>query len=176
MSSWEPQWCHLLQNYKAAADALLADNDDNSNIDANDKLRKRNFLYLCKVTFDAKGGELNDDAEVPVYKTEKITDTKANDLTAIHDPTRAGYKFTGWYTADDQPLNVNEIITKDITFYAHWELAPKAPVCHPLTLKDGVITSVTVPGKDGADPEDITEIVKRMPTRTVPLMSPRVQR
>ena len=30
-----------------------------------------------------------------------------------------------------------------------------------LTLKDGVITSVTVPGKDGADPEDITEIVKK---------------
>ena len=30
-----------------------------------------------------------------------------------------------------------------------------------LTLKDGVITSVTVSGKDGADPEDITEIVKK---------------
>lgn len=30
-----------------------------------------------------------------------------------------------------------------------------------LTLKDGVITSVTVPGKDGADPENITEIVKK---------------
>ena len=30
-----------------------------------------------------------------------------------------------------------------------------------LTLKDGVITSVTVLGKNGADPEDITEIVKK---------------
>ena len=30
-----------------------------------------------------------------------------------------------------------------------------------LTVKDGIITSVTVPGKDGADPEDITEIVKK---------------
>ena len=30
-----------------------------------------------------------------------------------------------------------------------------------LTLKDGVITSVTVPGKNGADPEDITETVKK---------------
>ena len=28
-------------------------------------------------------------------------------------------------------------------------------------MKDGVITSVTVSGKDGADPEDITEIVKK---------------
>ena len=84
------------KNYKAASDALLSDNDDNSNIDDNDKLKKRNFLYLCKVTFDAKGGDLTDSAEVPVYKTEKITETKANDLTAIHEPTRPGYKFTGW--------------------------------------------------------------------------------
>lgn len=145
-------------NDKTAAERLRDNPDDQS--ESYHILANRNFLYLCKVTFDARGGK-TDYPEVPVYKTEKITDTKANDLTAIHDPTRAGYKFTGWYTADDQPLNVNEIITKDITFYAHWELAPKAPVCHPLTLKDGVITSVTVPGKDGADPEDITEIVKK---------------
>ena len=30
-----------------------------------------------------------------------------------------------------------------------------------LTVKDGIITSVTVPGKDGAAPEDITEIIKK---------------
>ena len=149
-------------NYKAAADALLADNDDNSNIDDNRKLRKRNFLYLCKVTFDANGGKLNDDAEVPVYKTEKITNTKANELTAIHDPTRAGYKFTGWYTKDDQLFKVDDTeIMEDITLHAGWDFDPNASGCHPLTLKDGVITSVTVPGKDGADPEDITEIVKK---------------
>ena len=149
-------------NYKAAADALLADNDDNSNIDDNHKLRKRNFLYLCKVTFDAKGGNLTDSAEVPVYKTEKITDTKANELTAIHDPTRPGYKFTGWYTKDDQLFKVDDTeIMEDITLHAGWDFDPNASGCHPLTLKDGVITSVTVPGKDGADPEDITEIVKK---------------
>ena len=141
------------------------------------ELAGHKLLCLCKVTFDANGGELNDydgnltdHAVVPVYRTEKITETKANDLkaddpNAIPNPTRAGYNFTGWYTADNQPFNVNKIITKDITeditFYARWEPAPKAPVCHPLTLKDGVITSVTVPGKNGADPEDITEIVKK---------------
>lgn len=136
-----PNGAIYYKNYKAAADALLADNDDNSNIDANDKLRKRNFLYLCKVTFDAKGGELNDDAEVPVYKTEKITDTKANDLTAIHDPTRAGYKFTGWYTADDQPFKVNDTeIMEDITLHAGWEFDPNAPGCHPLTVTGGIVT------------------------------------
>ena len=136
---YTPDGAIYFNNDRDHADALLADNDNNPNIDDNYKLRKRNFLYLCKVTFDAKGGELNDDAEVPVYKTEKITDTKANDLTAIPDPTRAGYKFTGWYTADNQPFDVNEIITKDmtedITFYAHW-----APVYHPLTVTGGTVT------------------------------------
>ena len=151
-----PNGAIYYKNYKAAADALLADNDDNSNIDANDKLRKRNFLYLCKVTFDAKGGELNDDAEVPVYKTEKITDTKANDLTAIHDPTRAGYKFTGWYTADDQPFKVNDTeIMEDITLHAGWELAPKAPVCHPLTVTGGIVT-VKKGDKDVTDTLTVT--------------------
>ena len=155
---YTPNGAIYYNNYKTAADALLANS-------TNTDLKNRNFLYLCKVIFDANGGKLNDDAVVPVYKTEKITDTKANELTAIHDPTRVGYKFTGWYTEDGKDsklFNVKDTaIMEDITLYARWELAPKAPVCHPLTLKDGVITSVTVPGKDGADPEDITEIVKK---------------
>ena len=157
-----PDGAIYYKNYKAAADDLLANNDNNPNIDANDKLKKRNFLYLCKVTFDANGGNPTDHAVVSAYKTEKIN---ADDLAAIPDPTRPGYNFTGWYTANNHPFNVDEITTKDmtedITFYARWEPAPKAPVCHPLTLKDGVITSVTVSGKNGADPEDITEIVKK---------------
>ena len=145
------------KDYKTAADALR----DNNTVLQEDILAGHNFLYLCKVTFDANGGK-TDYPEVPVYKTEKITDTKANDLTAIPNPTRAGYKFTGWYTEDGQPFDVNDTaITEDITLHAGWEFDPNAPVCHPLTLKDGVITSVTVPGKDGADPEDITEIVKK---------------
>ncbi|ATL90026.1 leucine-rich repeat protein [Faecalibacterium prausnitzii] len=254
-------------NDKTAAERLRDNPDDQS--ESYHILANRNFLYLCKVTFDARGGK-TDDPEVPVYTTEKITDTKANELTAINDPTRTGYKFTGWYTKDGQPFNVNETaITEDITLYAGWEFDPNAldchqltvtggtvtvkydgsdvtsklnsstnattgkktysvpegaevtvkldknlipkdnvfdgwstdnlslptgqdykaesipftmnsdvdiaaqyrdaatdhtpdtAVCHPLTLKDGVITSVTVPGKDGADPEDITEIVKK---------------
>ena len=135
-----PNGAIYYKNYKAAADALLADNDDNSNIDDNHKLRKRNFLYLCKVTFDAKGGK-TDYPEVPVYKTEKITDTKANELTAIHDPTRAGYKFTGWYTEDGQPFDVNETaITEDITLHAGWEFDPNAPGYRPLTVTGGTVT------------------------------------
>ena len=136
-----PNGAIYYNNYKTAADALLADNDNNSNIADNDKLKNRNFLYLCNVIFDAKGGNLTDPAEVPVYKTEKITDTKANELTAIHDPTRAGYKFTGWYTEDDQPFDVNNTaIMEDITLHACWEFDPNALSCHPLTVTGGTVT------------------------------------
>ena len=139
-----PNGAIYYKNYKAAADALLADNDDNSNIDDNHKLRKRNFLYLCNVTFDANGGNLTDSAEVPVYKTEKITDTKANELTAIKAPTRAGYKFTGWYTEDGKDGKLFDVdktaITEDITLYAGWEFDPNAPGCHPLTVTGGTVT------------------------------------
>ena len=140
-----PNGAIYYNNYKTAADALLADNDNNSNIDANDKLRKRNFLYLCKVTFDAKGGKTDYD-KVPVYKTEKITETMANDLKAtdldaINHPTRTGYKFTGWYTEDGNLFNVKDTaIMEDINLHAGWEFDPNAPGCHPLTVTGGTVT------------------------------------
>ena len=135
-------------NDKTAAERLRDNPDDQS--ESYHILANRNFLYLCNVTFDANGGSLNDDAEVPVYKTEKITKTKANDRdpinAPIHDPTRAGYTFTGWYTADGKLadgklengklFNVKDTaITEDITLYAGW-----APVCHSLTVTGGTVT------------------------------------
>ena len=129
-------------NDKTAAERLRDNPDDQS--ESYHILANRNFLYLCKVTFDANGGTLTDDPEVPVYKTEKITDTKANDLTAIHDPTRAGYNFTGWYTEDGKDgklFDVDETaITEDITLHAGWEFDPDAPSCHPLTVTGGTVT------------------------------------
>ena len=128
-----------------------------------DNLAGHKLLGLCHVTFDAKGGDLNgkltnyrtdnltDHAEVPVYETEKITDTKANDLKAtdldaINHPTRTGYNFIGWYTtADGKPedgkFDVDKTeITKDITLYARWEFDPNAPSCRPLTVTGGTVT------------------------------------
>ena len=134
---YTPNGAIYYNNYKTAADALLANS-------TNTDLKNRNFLYLCKVIFDANGGKLNDDAVVPVYKTEKITDTKANELTAIHDPTRVGYKFTGWYTEDGKDsklFNVKDTaIMEDITLHAGWEFDPNAPGCHPLTVTGGTVT------------------------------------
>ena len=135
-----PNGAIYYKNYKAAADALLADNDNNSNIDANDKLKNRNFLYLCKVTFDANGGDQTDYPEMSVYKSKKIN---ANDLAAIKAPTRAGYNFTGWYTDTDgkQLFNADETaITDDITLHAGWKFDPDAPGCHPLTVTGGTVT------------------------------------
>ena len=124
---------------KTDADQLLANS-------TNTYLKYRNFLCLCHVTFDANGGVLNDSAEVPVYETEKIIGTKANKLTAINDPTRPGYKFTGWYTTadgkpEDSKFDVDKTeITKDITLYAGWKFDPNAPVCRPLTVTGGTVT------------------------------------
>lgn len=116
------------------------------------------LLYRCNVTFDAKGGTLTDKggnptdrAVVSAYKTKKIN---ADDLTAIPDPTRAGYNFTGWYAKDGTPFKVDEIITKnmtkDITFYAHW-----VPVYHPLTVTGGTVT-VKYDGSDVTDTLTVT--------------------
>ena len=131
---YTPNGAIYYNSNKTDADKLLANS-------TNTYLKYRNFLYLCKVTFDANGGTLTDSAEVPVYETEKIIGTKANELTAIHDPTRAGYKFTGWYTEDGQPFDVNETaITEDITLHAGWEFDPNAPGCRPLTVTGGTVT------------------------------------
>ena len=121
------------------------DRDHAKELPGYDVLKDRNFLCLCHVTFDANGGKTDYD-KVPVYETEKITDTKANDLKAtdldaINAPTRTGYKFTGWYTEDGKLFNVKETaITKDITLHAGWEFDPNAPGCHPLTVTGGTVT------------------------------------
>ena len=130
-------------NDKTAAERLRDNPDDQS--ESYHILANRNFLYLCNVIFDANGGSLNDDAEVPVYKTEKITKTKANDRdpinAPIHDPTRAGYTFTGWYTEDGKLFNVKDTaITEDTTLYAGWKFDPDALDCHQLTVTGGTVT------------------------------------
>ncbi len=123
------------------------------------------LLCLCHVTFDAKGGNLTYD-KVPVYETEKITETLANnleetDLDAINHPTRTGYNFIGWYTTpdgkpEDGKFDVKETaITKDITLYARWKFDPNAPVCHPLTVTGGIVT-VKKGDKDVTDTLTVT--------------------
>ena len=145
--------------------AIYYNNDRNhaKELPGYDVLKDRNFLCLCHVTFDANGGKTDYD-KVPVYETEKITDTKANelkatDLDAINAPTRTGYNFTGWYTEDGKDsklFNVKDTaITKDITLHAGWEFDPNAPSCHPLTVTGGIVT-VKKGDKDVTDTLTVT--------------------
>ena len=135
---YTPNGAIYYNSNKTDADKLLANS-------TNTYLKYRNFLCLCHVTFDAKGGDLTYD-KVPVYETEKITETMANDLKAtdldaINHPTRTGYKFTGWYTEDGKLFNVKDTaIMEDITLHAGWEFDPNAPGCHPLTVTGGTVT------------------------------------
>ena len=126
-----PDGCVIYYNGKAAPDDLR---------NSNAVLAGHKLLCLRHVTFDAKGGDLTYD-KVPVYETEKITETIANDLTAIPKPTRAGYNFTGWYTEDGNLFNVKDTaIMEDINLHAGWEFDPNAPGCHPLTVTGGTVT------------------------------------
>ena len=51
------------------------------------------------------------------------------------DPTKEGYKFSGWYDGDAK-FDFDTPITKDTTLTAQWQL-PEAPVTYKLTVTDG---------------------------------------
>ena len=87
------------------------------------------ICYLCDVTFDANGGTLASTmptGPVKVYRTEYVTNTKANELISIDAPTRTGYTFAGWYTSatpqkDDTAFNLEATaVQDDMTLYAAW--------------------------------------------------------
>ncbi|MCI6306228.1 MAG: InlB B-repeat-containing protein, partial [Subdoligranulum sp.] len=62
------------------------------------------------VTFDSKGGS---------YIAPKfIIEGKQLNLSEIEPPTRAGYKFNGWYDKDDKPVNT---VSVEATVTAHWQ-------------------------------------------------------
>ena len=125
--------------------------------------------FTVKVTpnDDAKLGEAfidfgNKNSEIE-YKDEESGEYKPMpkdglpiDLGDVKEPYafRIAPKETGKQTLTAAvKQDKNELATDEKDF-----VVSEMPI---LTLKDGVITSVTVSGKDGADPEDITEIVKK---------------
>lgn len=72
------------------------------------------------VTFDSRGG--TEVASIAVETGQKID-------AVIASPTRANYKFEGWYRTtqagtwrDPNEVNLNDrVITENVTFYAYWE-------------------------------------------------------
>ena len=85
--------------------------------------------------------------DVTLVDGDKSEPKKINygaDITALGEPTKQGYTFTGWYTdADcktrypDAQLFTNINGTK---LYAGWKFDPDALVCHPLTVTGGTVT------------------------------------
>ena len=105
-------------------------------------------------------GDKNDEIE---YKDEESGEYKPMpegglpiDLSKVKEPYafRITPKETGKQTLTAAVKQDKNKLAKDEKDFVVSEM----PI---LTLKDGVITSVTVSGKNGADPEDITEIVKK---------------
>lgn len=107
-------------------------------------------------------------------KTYDVPDGAKVTVTLDKTAVPNGKVFDGWSTGnlslptgqDCKAENITFTMNSDVDIAAQYcdaatDHTPDTAVCHPLTLKDGVITSVTVPGKNGADPEDITEIVKK---------------
>ena len=107
-------------------------------------------------------------------KTYDVPDGATVTVTLDKTAVPNGKVFDGWSTSnlslptgqDYKAERITFTMNSDVDIAAQYRDAatdhtPDTAVCHPLTLKDGVITSVTVPGKNGADPEDITEIVKK---------------
>ena len=74
---------------------------DGVTISAGGKSMDVDICYLCDVTFDANGGMLASGApaKTKVYRTEMVTNTKANDLITVDDPSKQEYTFIGWYTS-----------------------------------------------------------------------------
>ncbi|MDV5095165.1 hypothetical protein R2P79_13915 [Faecalibacterium duncaniae] len=107
-----------------------------------------------KIDFGGKNGEVqykdgDDWKDMPADGLEIDLDDGAKDYEFRITPKETGKQTLTAAVKQDK----NELARDEKDF-----VVSEMPI---LTLKDGVITSVTVPGKDGADPEDITEIVKK---------------
>ena len=72
------------------------------------------------VTFDANGGAFADEEETLVLSGLAEDSTIAE--TQVSTPTRKGYTFGGWYTAETEGTQVTlpVTVTGTATYYAHW--------------------------------------------------------
>lgn len=84
-----------------AAEKITDLKTDGVTISAGGKSMDVDICYLCDVTFDANGGTLASGApaKTQVYRTEMVTNTKANNLITVDDPSKQEYTFIGWYTS-----------------------------------------------------------------------------
>lgn len=106
-SNWGGKKKIYYPDYKAgwfaqdAAEKITDLKTDGVTISAGGSSMDVDICYLCDVTFDANGGTLASGApaKTQVYRTEMVTNTKANNLTTVDDPSKPECSFIGWYTS-----------------------------------------------------------------------------
>lgn len=92
-----------------------------------------------------------DDDITPIITFDGITTMTTNEdgrLSSLPTPTRSGYTFNGWYTADGTRITTNTVFTEDITVYANWSKidTPSNPSYNDNDSSDSDPTySITVP-------------------------------
>jgi uncharacterized repeat protein (TIGR02543 family) len=80
-----------------------------------DKSYIANWVLIYTVAYDANGGDVT---------TESGTTGIDRKLESLPTPTRTGYTFNGWYTAETGGSQVTEntVFYEDATIYARWTL------------------------------------------------------
>ena len=125
-----------LSNYEYAAHA-------DSNGDGKCDGCSKELTVYVDITLDACGGVLADDSVTVIF---------GNTYGELPEPTREGYTFDGWHTAEtggELVTSGTEVSEKDAhTLYAHWTLVKVFSVTVPAGLplavtEDGVVTSST---------------------------------
>ena len=68
-------------------------------------------------------------------ETRVTVDSGEYKVTKPADPTREGYVFKGWVTADGTAFDFNSVVDRSVTLYASWE--PEGGVTEPEESKSG---------------------------------------
>ncbi len=90
------------------------------------------------VTYDANGGKVDD-------QDEKIIKETYDQKYTYPEPTRYGYNFDGWYTAEEGGKKIEKTdkvdIISDMTLYAHWTRI-KYTISFDVNYEGGNVTEI----------------------------------
>lgn len=111
---------------------------------------KANISNLCTVTFSCN------DSNQDVYKIVSVTVGKT--VAKPMDPSRSGYSFGGWYTAEKngEKFDFDTVISEDITLYAKWV---KSGSSGTTASKDDGTTDKTTSEEYYSDIADLIDVI-----------------
>ena len=111
------------------------------------EIDKKNFYCAHTVSFDC-GSQAEKFSRVVQY---------GGFVTPPDDPKADGYRFEGWYTQENggELFNFNQVITEDVTVYAHWsEVKPDPTVSFDCGGKAEGTSKVVQHGGTVTPPDD----------------------